>query len=215
MTIALELALENPVYEDIATKFFEHFLYIADAMNTIGEEATALWDEADGFYYDVLHLPNDEQIRLKVRSMVCLIPLFAAETLEPEILSRLPGFKRRVEWFIHHRPDLRDNVACMEKQGVGARRLLAIAYQAKLRRILEKLLDETEFLSDYGIRALSKYHAAQPYRFDVNGQTYRVDYEPAESSTGLFGGNSNWRGPIWMPVNYLLIESLQKRPVGK
>lgn len=210
MTIALELALENPVYEDIATKFFEHFLYIADAMNKIGEEATSLWDSEDGFYYDVLHLPNDEQIRLKVRSMVGLIPLFAVETLEPEILTRLPGFKKRVEWFIRHRPDLRDNVACMEKRGVGARRLLAIAYQDKLRCILEKLLDETEFLSDYGIRALSKYHAAHPYQFEVNGQTYRVDYEPAESSTGLFGGNSNWRGPVWMPVNYLLIESLQK-----
>ena len=210
LTIALELAKENSVYEDIATKFFEHFLYIADAMNKIGEEQMSLWDSEDGFYYDVLHLPNDHQVRLKVRSMVGLIPLFAVETLEPETLERLPGFKKRVEWFIRNRPDLRDNVACMEKHGVGARRLLAIAYREKLRRILEKMLDENEFLSDYGIRSVSKYHAEHPYRFQTNGTEYRVDYEPAESSTGLFGGNSNWRGPIWMPVNYLLIESLQK-----
>ncbi|NJN85930.1 MAG: glucosidase [Leptolyngbyaceae cyanobacterium SL_7_1] len=210
LTIALELAKENPVYEDIATKFFEHFLYIADAMNKIGDSETSLWDGEDGFYYDVLHLPTGEQVRLKVRSMVGLIPLFAVETLEPETLEQLPGFKKRVEWFMRNRPGLRDNVACMEKQGVGARRLLAIAYREKLRRILEKMLDETEFLSDYGIRSVSKYHATHPYRFYVNQQEYRVDYEPAESSTGLFGGNSNWRGPIWMPVNYLLIESLQK-----
>ncbi|MDX2213396.1 MAG: hypothetical protein SFY66_08915 [Oculatellaceae cyanobacterium bins.114] len=210
LTIALELAKENPVYEDIATKFFEHFLYIADAMNKIGEEETSLWDDQDGFYYDVLHLPNDQQVRLKVRSMVGLIPLFAVETLEPETLERLPGFKKRVEWFIRHRPDLRDNVACMEKEGVGARRLLAIAYREKLRRILEIMLDENEFLSDYGIRSVSKYHANHPYLFQAKGMEYRVDYEPAESSTGLFGGNSNWRGPIWMPVNYLIIESLQK-----
>jgi hypothetical protein len=210
MTIALELAKENPVYEDIATKFFEHFLYIADAMNKIGDEATALWDAEDGFYYDVLHLPNGEQVRMKIRSMVGLIPLFAVETLEPETLEMLPSFKKRVEWFIRNRPDLRGNVACMEKQGVGARRLLAIAYREKLRQILEKLLDETEFLSDYGIRSVSKFHAEHPYIFNVDGTEYRVDYEPAESSTGLFGGNSNWRGPIWMPVNYLIIESLQK-----
>lgn len=210
LTIALELAKENPVYEDIATKFFEHFLYIADAMNRIGEAETALWDDEDGFYYDVLHLPNDQQVRLKVRSMVGLIPLLAVETLEPEILEQLPGFKKRVEWFIRNRPDLRDNIACMEKRGIGARRLLAIAYRDKLRRILEKLLDPNEFLSDYGIRSVSKHHAEHPYLFHVNGTEYRVDYESAESSTGLFGGNSNWRGPIWMPVNYLIIEALQK-----
>ena len=218
LTIALELALENPVYEDMATKFFEHFLYIADAMNHIGDDKTQLWDDEDGFFYDVLHLPNGERIRLKVRSMVGLIPLFAVTTLEPEVLDKLPGFKARLEWFINHRTHLKKNVACIEAQGKGARRMLALCYVTidrveaadKLRRILEKLLDEQEFLSDYGIRALSRFHQDNPYNFQVNGSDNWVSYEPAESSSGLFGGNSNWRGPIWFPVNYLLIESLQK-----
>ncbi|WP_460200622.1 MGH1-like glycoside hydrolase domain-containing protein [Scytonema sp. NUACC21] len=209
LTIALELAKTNPVYEDIATKFFEHFLYIADAMNHIGEEKTSLWNEEDGFFYDVLHLPEDE-ITLKVRSIVGLIPLFAIETIEPDTLKVLPAFKQRLEWFIENRPDLRRNVACMETKGIGARRLLAIVSKDKLRKVLQKMLDENEFFGPYGIRALSKYHAEHPYRFDVNGSQFRVDYEPAESSTGLFGGNSNWRGPVWFPVNFLLVESLQK-----
>ena len=210
LTIALELALDNPVYEDIATKFFEHFVYIAKAMNHIGEDDTALWDEADGFFYDVLQLPNGEQIQLKVRSMVGLIPLFAVATIEPEMLERLPAFKERLEWFVQHRPNLRQNVACMQTPGVGARRLLAIVQRDKLKRILQKMLDETEFLSSHGIRAVSRVHAEHPYSFDVNGTQFRVDYEAAESSSGLFGGNSNWRGPVWFPVNFLLIESLQK-----
>lgn len=210
LTISLELAKENPVYEDIATKFFEHFLYIADAMNKVGSEHTQLWDEEDGFYYDVLRLADNHQIRLKVRSLVGLIPLFAVETIEPEILNQLPGFKARLEWFVQNRPDLRQNVSCMEAEGLGARRLMAIAYRGKLRRILEKMLDESEFFGPYGIRGISRYHQDHPYIFNVNGQENRVDYEPAESTTGLFGGNSNWRGPVWMPVNYLLIESLQK-----
>lgn len=210
LAIALELAQTNPVYEDIATKFFEHFLYIADAMNHIGDLEESLWNEEDGFYYDVLHLPDDRHLTLKVRSMVGLIPLFAVETLEPEILNQLPGFKKRLEWFIKNRPDLRQNVACMQTQGVGARRLLAIVNRTNLKRILQRLLDETEFLGDYGIRAVSKYHATHPYIFHANGSEFRVDYEPAESSSGLFGGNSNWRGPIWFPVNYLIVESLQK-----
>lgn len=218
LTIALELAQENPVYEDMATKFFEHFLYIADAMNHIGGEGAQLWDDEDGFYYDTLHLPTHERIQLKVRSMVGLIPLFAVTTLEPEVLNRLPGFKERLEWFIANRPDLTCNVACMETPGVGSRRLLAICYEKsssnafpnKLHRILEKMLDETEFLGTYGIRAVSRFHAAHPYVFDAGGQQHRVDYEPAESSNGLFGGNSNWRGPIWFPVNFLIIESLQQ-----
>ncbi|WP_218079918.1 MGH1-like glycoside hydrolase domain-containing protein [Anthocerotibacter panamensis] len=210
LTIALELARENPVYEDIATKFFEHFLYIADAMNKVGGSATQLWDEEDGFYYDVLHLPHGPQLRLKVRSIVGLIPLFAVATLEPDILDKLPGFKARLEWFIRNRPKLTKNVACLETQGMGARRLLAICYKEKLQRILAKLLDEKEFLAEYGIRAISRYHHEHPYIFKVNGQEHRVDYEPAESSSGLFGGNSNWRGPVWFPINYLIIESLQR-----
>jgi hypothetical protein len=210
LTIALELAKTNSVYEDIATKFFEHYLYIADAMNKIGQMEASLWNQEDGFYYDVLHLPNDAQIELKVRSMVGLIPLFAVESLEPATLNQLPNFKKRLEWFIQNRPDLRQNVACMETKGIGARRLLAIVSRDKLRRILEKMLDESEFLGTHGIRALSKHHAKHPYTFDVNGNQFRVDYEPAESSSGLFGGNSNWRGPVWFPVNFLLIESLQK-----
>ncbi|MEA5566728.1 MGH1-like glycoside hydrolase domain-containing protein [Anabaena sp. UHCC 0399] len=209
LAIALELAKTNPVYEDIATKFFEHFLYIADAMNKIGEMEASLWNESDGFYYDVLHLP-ERQITLKVRSMVGLIPLFAIEIIEPDTLKMLPGFKKRLEWFIQNRPDLRQNVACMETKGIGATRLLAIVSRDKLRSILQKMLDESEFFSPYGIRALSRFHAEHPYTFNVNGNQFRVDYEPAESSSGLFGGNSNWRGPIWFPVNYLLIESLQK-----
>lgn len=210
LTIALELAKENSAYEDIASKFFEHFLRIADAMDGIGKTEIALWDEADGFYYDALHFPNGHHCPMKVRSLVGLIPLFAIATLEPEMLEQLPGFKRRLDWFINNRPELKKNVACMETPGVGARRLLAIAYPNKLRRILSKMLDEAEFLSPYGIRSVSKYHASHPYILTVNGQEYRVDYEPAESSTGMFGGNSNWRGPIWFPINYLLIESLQK-----
>ncbi len=218
LAIALELAKTNPSYEDIASKFFEHFLYIADAMNHIGTSATELWDETDGFFYDMLHLPDDHHLRLKVRSIVGLIPLFAVEPLEPETLELLPNFKRRMEWFIRNRPTLKYNVACMETEGVGARRLLALCFATplasgapnKLRRILAKLLDEDEFLSPYGIRALSKFHASHPYIVDLDGQQHRVDYEPAESSSAMFGGNSNWRGPIWFPMNYLLIESLQK-----
>ena len=218
LTIALELALENPVYEDMATKFFEHFLYIADAMVHIGDDKTQLWDDDDSFFYDVLHLPNGKRVRLKVRSIVGMIPLLAVTTLEPEMLSKLPGFKQRLEWFIHNRTNLKKNVACMETEGIGARRMLALCYVTvdhyeptdKLRRILEKLLDEDEFFGDYGIRALSRFHKDNPYTFYVNGDENKVSYEPAESSSGLFGGNSNWRGPVWMPINYLLIESLQK-----
>ncbi|MGH7884197.1 MAG: MGH1-like glycoside hydrolase domain-containing protein, partial [Thermodesulfobacteriota bacterium] len=209
LAIATELAKENSTYEDIASKFYEHFLYIADAMNLVGDE-TGLWDETDGFYYDVLHLPNGKHFPMKVRSIVGLIPLFAVETLEPDTLEKLSGFKTRLEWFIKNRQDLSKNVACMRTPGVGERRLLSIVNPDKLRRILSKMLDENEFLSPYGIRAVSKFHKDNPYIFYVDGHEYRVDYEPAESSTGLFGGNSNWRGPIWFPVNYLIIESLQK-----
>ncbi len=209
LAIALELAKDNPPYEDIASKFFEHFLHIADAMNHIGNTQLSLWDEADSFYYDVLHLPHGDRLHLKVRSMVGLIPLFAVETLEAEILDTFPGFKKRFEWFVKNRPHLTRNIACMET-GISKRRLLAIVNPDKLRKILHKMLDETEFLSPYGIRSVSKFHEAHPYTFTVDGYQHRVQYEPAESTTGMFGGNSNWRGPIWFPVNYLIIESLQK-----
>ncbi len=218
LAIALELAKDNSAYEDIASKFFEHFLYIADAMNRMGEARTGLWDEEDGFYYDLLHLPDQSDVLLKVRSLVGLVPLFAVETLETETLQQLPGFKKRMEWFINNRPDLRQNVACMESPGIGAKRLLAICYkppgggeqQNKLRRILHTMLDENEFLSPYGIRSVSKYHQEHPYCLKLDGEEYNIDYEPAESTNAMFGGNSNWRGPIWFPINYLIIESLQK-----
>jgi hypothetical protein len=210
LAIALELAREDPAYEDVASKFWEHFVYIAYAMNNLGDEGIELWDEADGFYYDVLHLSDSQHFPLKVRSMVGLIPLFAVETLEPELLNRLPGFKRRLEWFIDNRPDLTRNLACMRTPGRGERRLLSIVDRDRLRRVLSYMLDEREFLSPYGIRALSRVHHDHPYTLSVNGTEHRVNYEPAESSTSLFGGNSNWRGPVWFPVNYLLIESLQK-----
>ena len=155
-------------------------------------------------------LPDGSHFPMKIRSMVGLIPLFAVETLGAGVVERLPGFKRRLEWFIDNRPDLTGNVACMRTPGMGERRLLSIATQDQLRQILKYMLDEREFLSPYGIRALSQVHRDHPYHLSVNGTDHRVDYEPAESSTGLFGGNSNWRGPIWFPVNFLLIESLQK-----
>jgi hypothetical protein len=210
LAMALELADGNRAYEDVASKFWEHFLYIAHAMNTREDDGSSLWDEDDGFYYDVLHLPDGTHHPLKVRSMVGLIPLFAVETLEPELLDRLPDFKRRLEWFVANRPDLTRNVACMRTPGMKERRLLAVVWPERVIRVLDKLLDETEFLSPYGVRALSRRHAEMPYVLNVAGHDHRVHYEPGESSSGLFGGNSNWRGPIWFPVNYLLIESLQK-----
>ncbi|HZE70873.1 MAG TPA: hypothetical protein VE135_15290 [Pyrinomonadaceae bacterium] len=210
LAIAMELAKGDPSYEDVASKFWEHFLHIARAMNNRGDEDIRLWDEQDGFFYDVLHLPQGKPLPMKVRSMVGLIPLFAVETLEPELLNELPDFKKRMEWFINNRPDLIGNVACMRTPGNAERRLLSIVSRDQLRSVLRFMLDENEFLSPYGIRAISRFHKDNPYVLQVNGTQHRVDYEPAESSTGLFGGNSNWRGPIWFPLNYLLIESLQK-----
>jgi hypothetical protein len=210
LAIALELAKEDPAYEDVASKFFEHFVYIARAMNDFGTGGRSLWDDEDGFYYDVLKLPNGEEHFLKIRSMVGLIPLFAVETLEPEIVDRLPGFKRRMQWFIDNHPDVPEHIEMTQRSARGVRRLLSLVNRKQLKRVLSRMLDETEFFSPYGIRALSRYHKDHPYEVHVNGNTNRVDYEPAESSTGLFGGNSNWRGPIWFPVNYLLVESLQK-----
>jgi len=194
----------------VASKFWEHFIYIAHAMSHRGHNCIGLWNEEDGFFYDVLKLPDGTQFPMKIRSMVGLIPLFAVETLEPEVLDRLPDFKRRLEWFIDNRPDLTENLACMRSEGKGERRLFSIADQDQLRSILKYMLDEREFLSQHGIRALSQFHRENPYSLHVNGTEHRVDYEPGESTTAVFGGNSNWRGPIWFPLNFLVVESLQK-----
>jgi hypothetical protein len=208
LAIALELAQEDPAYEDVASKFFEHFVYICRAMNERG--GFELWDQKDGFFYDVLHLPDGRPFPMKVRSMVGLIPLFAVETLESEVIDRLPGFKRRMQWFIENRPDFGNHVETQTTPEGTVRRFLSLVNRERLRSVLKYLLDENEFLSPYGVRALSRYHLGQPYSLNVDGHEYRVDYEPAESKTGIFGGNSNWRGPVWFPVNYLIIESLQK-----
>jgi hypothetical protein len=210
LRIALELARENSAYEDVASKFFEHFVNIARAMNDVAGEGIELWNERDGFYYDVLRTPDGGSRPLRLRSLVGLIPLFAVETLEPDVVDALPGFKRRMQWFLENRPELANHVETLSQEDVGVRRLLTLANRTRLRRILHYMLDEEEFLSPFGVRALSRYHRDHPYVLAVNGSEYRVRYEPAESTTGLFGGNSNWRGPIWFPVNFLLIESLQK-----
>jgi len=210
LTIALELAQDNPVYEDLACKFFEHFIYIAGAMDRVGINNDELWDEEDGFYYDVLRLPRGEAMRVKVRSMVGLIPLYASAVFSSDILERLPRFKQRVEHFVQENASFLTNISNPLEQGVATRILLSPLNRQKLTRLLRRMLDPAEFLSPYGIRALSRHHKEHPYEFAVGGTAYRVDYEPAESSTGLFGGNSNWRGPIWMPVNLLLIQSLRK-----
>ena len=210
LTIAVELALENPIYEGLACKFFEHFVYIAGAMDRIGIHDDELWDEEDGFYYDVLRLPSGESRRIKVRSMVGLIPLFAVAVFSSDVLERLPRVKKRVLHFAQLNADLMTQICNPAEFGVAGRILMSPVNRQKLARILQRVLDPNEFLSPYGIRALSRYHKDHPYVFSADGHVYRVDYEPAESSTGLFGGNSNWRGPIWFPVNLLLIQSLRK-----
>lgn len=210
MRIALELATHNRVYEDIATKFFEHFLYIAEAMNNIGDQGVGLWDEDDQFFYDVLRFPHGELMPLKVRSMVGLIPLYAVEVLEPETLEKLPDFKRRLEWFLNYRPDLAALVSHWSEPGRGNRRLLSLLRGHRMKSLLRRMLDETEFLSDYGVRSLSRMHHDQPYVFSCCGNPLSVNYQPAESESGLFGGNSNWRGPIWFPVNYMVVTSLRR-----
>jgi hypothetical protein len=215
LRISLELALRRPVYEDIATKFFEHFLYIAGAMRNVGGQGIDLWDEEDGFFYDVLHFDNAdgsrcESLPLKVRSLVGLIPFFAVETLSSELLERLPGFRGRMDWFLQYRPDLAWLISRWQETGEGHRHLLSLLRGHRMQMLLRRMLDETEFLSDFGVRALSKYHDVHPYGVEIGGVTHTVGYQPGESKSGLFGGNSNWRGPIWMPLNYLLVESLRK-----
>jgi hypothetical protein len=210
LAIALELAEENPVYEDLATKFFEHFIYIADAINELGHKDSGLWDDEDGFYYDVLKLPDGRALRIRTQTIAGLVPLFAIATHRAHEPEDFPDFDQRMQWFLDNRPDLMGSIADMEKPGVAARKLLAIVDTDKLRRILEKMLDEDGMLSRHGIRSVSRVHARQPFVFDADGQRFVLDYEPAESRTSLFGGNSNWRGPVWFPLNYLLIESIQK-----
>ena len=210
LKISLELARRNRVYEHTATKLFEHFLRIAHAMTEGGHHGHSLWDHADGFFYDTLHLPDGRTQTLKVRSLVGLLPLFAVETIEPDMIDDLEVFDRRLHWFVHNRPHLAGNMASVDVPGVGRRRLLSILTRERLLRVLKVMLNEQEFLSEYGIRSVSKFHRAQPYTFHLDGQAHTVEYQPAESTSGLFGGNSNWRGPIWFPINYLIIESLQK-----
>ncbi len=209
LSMALELAGEDPSYEDIASKFFEHFVAIADAMNTLG--GSGLWDEQDGFYYDQLQV-DGRSLPLRVRSVVGLLPLIAADVIDSALVDSLPGFKKRLEWFLHNRADLAPQISYMETltEGAHTRRLLAIPSRDRLTRMLRYMLDEEEFLSPHGIRSVSRVHRDHPYVFTADGNSYRVDYEPGESTTGLFGGNSNWRGPVWFPVNYLLIEALER-----
>ncbi len=215
LRMALELAKTNPIYQDLATKFFEHFLYIAAAMANVGGEGIDLWDDEDEFFYDVLHCSAGESgeegvIPLKVRSMVGLIPLYAVETLEPELLDQVPEFKARMDWFLEHRPELASLVSRFHEPGSGEHRLVSLLRAYRMKHLLAKMLDESEFLSPHGVRALSRYHRDEPYVFQAGATAHTVTYQPAESDSGLFGGNSNWRGPIWFPVNFLLIESLRR-----
>jgi hypothetical protein len=213
LRIALELAARNPAYQDIATKFFEHFLQIAETMcggSTFGNQSLGLWDSEDEFYYDAVNYPNDRRVPLKVRSIVGLIPLLAVETLDRQLLEQVPDFRRRMSWYMEQRPDLYQLVSHWEVPGQGMRSLLSLLRGHRMKCLLRRMLDETEFLSDHGVRAVSRYHRDHPYVFDVEGEHFTIDYEPGESASGMFGGNSNWRGPVWFPINYLIIESLQK-----
>jgi Mannosylglycerate hydrolase MGH1-like glycoside hydrolase domain len=210
LSIAVELAHEDRAYEDVASKFFEHFLYISQAMNNMGGEGIGLWDEQDGFYYDVLHMSDGAHIPVKVRSMVGLIPLFAVATFEPEDVKCIRDFRHRAQWFLDHHPGVADHLDMSRRSENGTRYLLTIANRRKLERIYRYVLDENEFLSPHGVRALSKFHRDHPFVLALDGQPHSVDYEPGESTTGLFGGNSNWRGPVWFPMNFLLIESMQR-----
>ena len=210
LRMALELAKEDSVYQDLASKFYEHFLGIAHAMANCGGRGHCLWNDDDGFFYDALHLPDGRIVPLKVRSLVGLMPLLAVETLEPALLEEMPVFARRMRWFTEQRPHLSGNMASIEVEGVGCRHIVSILTRERLVSVLRYMLDPEEFLSEYGIRSVSKYHERHPYEFTVSGETFSISYEPAESQSSLFGGNSNWRGPIWFPINYLLIESLQK-----
>ena len=210
MRIALELSMANPVYQDMANKFFEHFLHIAGAMASIGTGTDGLWDNDDEFFYDTIRMPGDASIRLKIRSMVGLAPLFAVEVIDDHVMQALPEFAKRLNYLLEKRPDLAALVSRWHEKGSGQKHLLSLLRGHRVKRLLCRMLDETEFLSDYGLRSVSKYHEQHPYELKVDGQVLTIKYTPAESDNALFGGNSNWRGPIWMPVNFLIIESLQR-----
>ncbi len=210
MRIALDLAHDDPIYQDLANKYFEHFLFIAGALHNVRNDGISLWDEEDNFYYDMFSAPEKEGRLMKVRSIVGLIPLFAIETLHDETYQHLPEFKKRLEYFLKERPKLASLVSRWEEPGAGKRHLLSLLRGFRLRKISERMLDEDELLSKYGIRALSKFHEKNPYEFDVEDQKFKVQYLPGESNSDFFGGNSNWRGPIWFPINYLILESLLK-----
>ncbi len=209
LRISLELAKDKPIYQDLSTKFFEHFLYIAQSMTNMGCMDFGLWDDEDEFYYDAIHV-GDKIQRIKIRSMVGLIPLFAVEVLEPELMKEVPKFENRLNWFLNNKPEMSNLVSHWNEKGSGERRLLSLLRGHRMKRLLKRMLDETEFLSEYGIRSLSKYHENNPVRYNFDGKTFEVKYIPAESDSGLFGGNSNWRGPIWFQMNFLIIESLNR-----
>lgn len=210
LRIAIELAIDNPEYEEFVIKFFEHTTWIAGAMDRIGIQQDEMWDEEDGFFYDVLRLPDGQAMRLKVRSLVGLLPLAAVAIFDADDFAKLPNFRNYVEEFKLRRPDLTANIHLPTQSGMAGRYMLSVFNEQKLRRVLARMLDETEFFSPYGIRSLSRYHRDHPFVFSHAGQEFRVDYLPAESNTGMFGGNSNWRGPVWMPVNILFISALRR-----
>jgi hypothetical protein len=206
----MELALYNPVYEDMAIKFFEHYLYIAEAMESLGEDKKGLWDEEDGFFYDVLQLNDGTGISLKLRSIVGLIPMFAVEVVEHDMLEKMPKFKARMDWILKNKEELANLVSHWEVEGKGRKHLMSILRKNRLTKILNRMLDEKEFLSEFGIRSMSKTYEEKPFQLEINGINHVVHYTPAESDSRMFGGNSNWRGPIWFPINFLIVESLQR-----
>ncbi len=210
MRISMELALYNPVYEDMAIKFFEHYLYIAQAMENIGGKKGGLWNDEDGFFYDVLQLNDGDSISLKLRSIVGLIPMFAVEIIDHETLEKLPNFRSRMDWILKNKPELANLVSHWEVEGRGGKHLMSILRKTRLKRVLSRMVDENEFLSDFGIRSMSKVYEENPFTFTVDGKDFVVKYTPAESDSRMFGGNSNWRGPIWFPINFLIVESLQR-----
>jgi hypothetical protein len=208
LQIAIELSASNPMYIDMALKFAEHFLWIASAMDRVGENEDEMWDSEDGFFYDILRHPNGQAIRLKLRSLVGLLPLCATTVIENQYLEQFPETMKRVEAFMNRHPELCENITSLRQKGVNDRRILTVMNESKLRRVLHRMLDPNEFLSDYGIRSISKCYEGKPFVFEYPGGRNSVEYLPAESNTGMFGGNSNWRGPIWMPVNALILRAL-------